>query len=242
MLREANKVTLYDDIASQLGALISSGKLKPGDRLPPERELAAQLGVSRPTLREVLKGMSLMGILDIKHGGGIFVRKDLSTSLLTEPLRFLSQEQKGSIVQLLEARQAVEVAAARLAAQRADESDIKKMRAELQAMNENLADVEEVSKHDLEFHLAICRASKNPMLFQFENIAQTLLYAAMKTTILIPNALRVAMEYHERILQAIENRDALLAETLLKEHLEALRAQVEASVSNDGNSESGVLV
>lgn|SRR5690554_384277 len=220
MLHEARRVTLYDDIVRQIRSLISSGQLKPGDKLPPERELAEQLAVSRPTLREVLKSLSLIGILEIRHGAGIFVREDLAANVVEGPLRFLSPAETGTIVQILEARDAIETAAARYAALRATEKDITELRSLIEAMEASIPKLDTVSEYDAKFHLVICRAANNPMLLQFARVLQRFLRPAMKSTILIPSALASAVEYHWAILDALEKRDPTRAAELLHEHLE----------------------
>ncbi|MCR4426109.1 MAG: FadR family transcriptional regulator [Firmicutes bacterium] len=234
MLRQASKVTLYDDVVAQLQELVARGDLKPGDRLPAERELSSQLGVSRATLREALKGLELMGVIKIKHGDGTFIREDINARLVSQPLRFISPAQSSLMVELLETRQAIESTAARLAAQRVQDDDIAGLRHELSEMRKALAkgDTAEVSKHDLEFHLALCKASRNSILYQVERSIQNMLLEAMETTIFIPSALQSAIEYHDKILAAVENRDAEAAFTLMLDHLRAVQRDIQESTTD----------
>jgi len=231
MLRQASKVTLYDDVIAQLREVIAGGSLRPGDRLPPERQLASQPGVSRATLREALKGLSLMGVIQIKQGEGTFVREDINARLISQPLRFLPPSESDLMLELLEVRQAIEPMAAKLAAQRAEEEDIREMREALEEMKSHLSitDTSKTSASDLAFHLTICRASKNSIIYQVERSIQKMLLNTMKTTIFIPSAVGTAVEYHERILSAILSRDPNGAFAATLEHLENVSYNVRES-------------
>jgi len=231
MLRQASKVTLYDDVIAQLREVISDGSLRPGDKLPPERQLASQLGVSRATLREALKGLSLMGVIQIKQGEGTFIREDINARLISQPLRFLPPSESDLMLELLETRQAIEPMAAKLAAERAEEKDMCEMREALEEMKSHLSltDTSRTSASDLAFHLTICKASKNSIIYQVERSIQKMLLNTMKTTIFIPSAVGTAMAYHERILAAILNHDSDEAFAATLEHLEKVSYNVRES-------------
>ncbi|MRI31587.1 transcriptional regulator PdhR [Endozoicomonas sp. OPT23] len=157
--------TLAERITEKLETLIVEGVFRPGDRLPAERQLSEQLGVSRPSLRSALQSLAVKGIIRSRQGGGHFVTEAL-TSSLTDPLLDLLGKHPEARDDVLEFRFLLEGASASYAAQRATEQDcdnLKQAFAELeQAMEKN--DRERESKADLDFHLAIAEASHNMVL------------------------------------------------------------------------------
>src|SRR5665648_323816 len=165
--REITPVRLYESVIEQIMNLIKNNKLKPGDKLPPERELAEKLSISRNSLREAFRVLESRGLIKSKPGGGRYIREIRKNGHSSTENIILSLE-KSSILELLEAREMFEVKIAKIAAQRATPEDIELIGEALNKINE-----EEVLKHgketesDTEFHLAIASASHN---FVFVNI------------------------------------------------------------------------
>jgi GntR family transcriptional repressor for pyruvate dehydrogenase complex len=226
MLRQANKLTLFDDVVLQIQQLIQDGQLRPGDRLPPERELASQLGISRNTLRESLKALNLLGVLKVQQGGGTYINKDLNNQLISSSLKFLSILEITEILNLLEARKALEVASAFAAAERAKPKDIHTLQKLMKYMKDNAADATLCSKCDLDFHLAIAKASENSFLIELTKAIREPLLRVMEKTIHLDKLLSSAVSNHEAILAAIVKKDSLMAEKMMRIHLEKIEEDI----------------
>jgi GntR family transcriptional repressor for pyruvate dehydrogenase complex len=228
MLKHAKKVTLFDDVVLQMQTLIQEGSLKPGYRLPPERELALQLGVSRNTLREALKALKLIGVLEVSQGGGTFVNENLNSNLVASSIKFISLVEAAEIINLVEARKTIESATAFYAAERADLSDLDKMEKFMVLTKENYEDTELFTKYDSQFHLQIATASKNPFLLNLlKAIREPLLREMVKTHLSLPPF--TAVQDHANIFSAIKAKDSKRSAEAMNLHLEKIEAIVRAS-------------
>jgi GntR family transcriptional regulator, transcriptional repressor for pyruvate dehydrogenase complex len=156
---------LGDVIARQLEKLILEGVLGPGERLPPERELARELDVSRPSLREALQKLEAAGLLETRHGGGTFVKNAIAAAI-TEPLIDVFQRHPEAALDFIELRSTLEGISAYYAALRGTEEDREILTDRFRAMEEahNLDDPSEEAERDAEFHIAIAQASHNIVL------------------------------------------------------------------------------
>lgn len=164
------RVSLYEAIVAELKKYIEDNKLKPGDKLPKQDELCSILGVSRTSLREALRTLQAVDIIDIKNGKGIYVKEKNSIKL--EATINLEDEKK-SLLEMIEIRRSVEGLAVRLAAERATEDELKQMENYLIIMEEKTLKGECDPEEDKSFHRAIYIASKNQILINFlENLYQ----------------------------------------------------------------------
>lgn len=156
---------LSDSIVDQLEQMILDGVLKPGDRLPAERELAQQLGVSRPSLREAIVIMESKGLLQARRGGGTFVC-DVIAHTITDPLVHLLKKHPEATHDIVELRLSLEEIAAYYAALRANDADRKHLELRFRALEEaqQAGDTEQNAEMDVEFHMAIAEASHNVAL------------------------------------------------------------------------------
>jgi GntR family transcriptional regulator, transcriptional repressor for pyruvate dehydrogenase complex len=164
--REGRKVddrVTTDHVVAFVRTLIERGQLKPGDRLPPERELAVQIGVSRPSVRAGLQALSAMGVIQARHGAGTFITAGPPT-LATGPLSFLAALHGFTREEMFEARRVLEVGAIGLAARRASGEDLAAIAEEMAGMFAALDDPQTFLVHDIKFHRAVARASRNPIL------------------------------------------------------------------------------
>ena len=148
-------------VVQHVRALIERGELRPGDRLPPERELAVQLGVSRPSVRAGLRSLAAIGVLQTRHGAGTFIT-DGPPTLGSEPLSFLAALHGFTRDEMFEARRALEVGVAGLAAERATDDQIATIAEEVTGMFASLDDAQAFLIHDIRFHRAVAAASGNP--------------------------------------------------------------------------------
>src|SRR5581483_5265922 len=161
--------------------MIINGELTPGHRLPAERDLAFQLGLSRPSLREAIRALIALNILESRHGEGTFV-SSLEPELLAEPIDFLLSVSHESIFALFEARRALEAALVALAAERADEAELTGLEELVEHGAERIDDVEAFIQHDLEFHRQVSVAAHSPILASLLSSVSTLSMASRRRT------------------------------------------------------------
>jgi GntR family transcriptional regulator, transcriptional repressor for pyruvate dehydrogenase complex len=218
---------LPEQIVRQLVGLVRSGQLKPGDRLPAERTLAEEFGVGRPTLREALRALQLLGILDIRHGGGVFVA-ELEPDTLLGPLHLFLSLDHHSLGTILEARKVIEGALLAFVAKTIDESVIKKLKANLDRL-ERVVDKSPQGKVDAarfnqlaqEFRATLEEAVANPILIRAVK-SLDLLSAATRDRLSKAGSLKQLLENHRRMLEALIGHDASAAQSALEAHIDYL--------------------
>lgn len=197
---------------------IERGRLKSGDRLPPERELAVLLGVSRPSVRSGLQALAGMGVVHIRQGAGTFITAG-PPALDSEPLNFLAALHGFTRPQMFEARVALEVYVAGMAAQRARPETLIAISDETTAMFASLDNPDAFLLHDIRFHRAIAAAAANPVLSAVVEMVSTAFHRMRRRTIGRANDLRDAAEEHRAIYQAIRAGDAERAKRAMADHL-----------------------
>ena len=216
----------YERITTHIRGAISSGKLRPGDRLPPETELARTLGVSRPTVREALKVLESQNVLRSSTGptGGTFVEAIDGAGVadyLKDSISLLLDVDELTLEELWAAREIIDVPAAELAAVRRTEQDL--------FVIEKSVEMDELKKgadivSDITFHRAVAEASKNRMLSLFaSSIHMTLRTLAERYIIpedILPEAKRSSQQQHHLIYEAISDQDGVLAAARMREHLQ----------------------
>ena len=198
--------------------MILSGEYQAGDRLPPERILVEQIGVSRTVVREALNLLEAKGLIRIEHGRGAVVSAD-GAHALHKNLSFLLRMQPGTLWELMEMRKALEVEVAGLAAERATAEDIATMRAKLDRMRENIDAPEGYVHADVGFHEMLTRSARNRvLLMMMEPIVDLLLASRRMTGSKEANAKR-ALRAHEAILKRVEAKDVEGARTEMRKHM-----------------------
>src|ERR1700744_124759 len=197
--------------------LLSEGVLAPGTRLPPERELAANFGVARSSLRPALKVLEIMGVITQKVGDGSYLNNDAS-SVLSVPMEFLFLLDDTSLQELTEMRLMIEPALAAKAAERANAQDIALLRQSIADFESSGGDRIQLVASDLLFHRAIFQASRNRLAGRlFHTIHRAMLNMIMVTSQLVD--LEHTLQFHRPIMVAIEQRDPELASRLMTNHL-----------------------
>jgi GntR family transcriptional repressor for pyruvate dehydrogenase complex len=196
-------------VVAHVRNLIEQGALKPGDRLPAERDLAARVGVSRPTVRAGLRALAAIGVVQSRHGSGTYI-PDGPPSLGTDALSFLAALHGFTRDEMYEARRILEVGAAGLAAKRATPDQIATMAEEVASLFAALADPQVFLVHDINFHRAVAAASGNPILASLVEMVSALSYERRRDTAARASGrdMRDAAEIHRRIYQAIRAHDA----------------------------------
>lgn len=222
MFRKVQTQKVYMKIVAQIRDLIKEGKLKPGDKLPSELILAEKFGTSRPSVREALSALEILGITESRGGKGNFIRNDLSSSLYEQKFKELAEEE--SPFELLEARKAVEAGIAGLAAKKATKEDIAAIQESLDEMESVITSIPEIMKFDREFHINIARAAHNAVLFPVmtylaDGLKEKLWVNLKEKSWGIPGRPQRYFEEHIEILNAIKNKDSKNASKRMYNHL-----------------------
>ena len=213
---------LTENVVCQFKACILRGVIKPGERLPPERELAALLKISRGSLRRALMTLQIMGVLNVIHGSGAYLA-DAAEAILSDPEDLLVPLRGHSFAEMYEARRAMEAESAACAALRATESDIEKLRGELKAMKTLLTNTRQFVNRDKAFHHHIAAASGNIVFIWFIDLLQKVL-AKGQLIHARSDRTSLAISEHERILDAIQARDPDAARAQMLAHLTLSKA------------------
>jgi GntR family transcriptional repressor for pyruvate dehydrogenase complex len=221
-------------VVMHIERLIQAGQLKPGDRLPPERELARQIKVSRPSVRAGLRSLAAVGVLESRHGAGSFITAG-PPRLSTGPLSLLAALHGFTRDNMFEARRVLEMGAARLAAERAAGEDMATMSEEVAGMFASLEDPQAFLVHDVRFHRAVALSSHNPVLAALVEMVSTMVYERRRLTVERARDLKESAEMHRRIYNAIRDHDADRARREMSEHLDLARmAQASEDVPEAG--------
>jgi len=220
--RAVSRRRLTEDIADQIERLILNHELEIGDALPPERELAAQLQVSRNILREAISMLAQKGLLDVRPGSGTYVVRP-GVEFLGDTLDFFIRFNSSALFQLVEARRSLEAEIAGLAAQRATPEDYQHISTYLERMEEAANDPEAYIEADIHFHEALAQAANNEIL----QLLLGSIRGALRENIRVlvqhhPTALDEAMQYHRRIAQAIQQHEPETARLAMREHIEGV--------------------
>ncbi|MEK4405758.1 FadR/GntR family transcriptional regulator [Sporosarcina sp. FSL K6-6792] len=224
------KKKTYEVIVEKIEKFFLNGKLKSGDKLPPERELASRFGVSRTSVREALQALEISGAIEIRQGGGSFI-KTSEVQLVSDALSTtIIQAENNLVYEMLELRRALEVESVSLAAQRATSADLEKIRQSLEQMAVSGQDAEAGVQADLHFHLQIVYATQNKLLI---NLVQTLtermedtIRATRKHRFLDEDRYEDTFEEHKEIYIAIASGNAQEAKKLMEEHITRVRREL----------------
>ncbi|MBE0558134.1 MAG: FadR family transcriptional regulator [Proteobacteria bacterium] len=220
-------------IADQIPRMINAGHYKAGSRLPSERAITEQMGVSRPSLREAISALQIVGILESRPGDGTYVSTPVATEDLMRRAVAVLEECDSPFENML-ARKALEIGSVRLAIEVATESDIEALKTawEEKCQRGRRGDLEEYLRYGKEFHLAIARATKNRII---EGVMEKLLdmtiqplWISMRRNYFLkdPSRIELMIDVHDRIMQAICARDADRAIRELEHHYDMQIEQI----------------
>lgn len=209
-----------EEVVTRLREMIQRGELRSGDRLPPERDLAKLLGVSRPTLRAGIRSLAAVGVLQSRQGAGTFVvDAEGPPSLDSSPLRMMAALRGFTVAEMFEARRALEMAIAGLAAERATGDQMATMAEEITGMFASLDNPEQYLIHDMHFHQTVASASGNRILTALMNMVATILFDVRRKTVKRAHDLKESAQMHRQIYKAIRERDPEAARNAMREHL-----------------------
>jgi GntR family transcriptional regulator, transcriptional repressor for pyruvate dehydrogenase complex len=207
-------------VAKQLLEHLTSGNYSPGTRLPPERQLASSLGVGRSTVREALAALDVLGLLDVRPGSGTYLAAD-SSEMLPQAIKWSLMLGQPRTRDLVEVREYLEVVTARLAAQRATDDDIARLKETVDAMRDAGTDVGAFVRADLAFHFEAARIARNTVLQDILHSIRSLLTAWFDRTLRVPGTIAETLVEHEAVFHAIANRSPDLAERRMKALMDA---------------------
>jgi GntR family transcriptional repressor for pyruvate dehydrogenase complex len=218
--------TTAGEVVVRLRDMIHRGEISAGDRLPPERDLAKMLGVSRPTLRAGIRSLSTVGILQSRQGAGTFVSETTeSPTLDSSPLRMLSALHGFTSAEMFEARLALEMSIASLAAERATSEQIALMAEEISGMYASLADPEQYLVHDMQFHKTVAAASGNRILTALRNMVAAVLYDSHSKIVKRARDLKQSAEQYHNIYRAMREHDPEAARKAMHDLVETQKPQ-----------------
>lgn len=226
--------TLRNEVAEHIKSLIKTGKLKPGDRLPTEREMAEEFGVSRTVIRDAVKTLAGVGILEVKHGVGIFVCL-VDSNTIARQLSSLLVNESDTIENLFEVRMVLETAAAGWAAERCTDGDrlrIMDFMKESQSLLNGNNDLETYTLHDHNFHLLVAELSANPVAVRLMENMLDFLDETRYLAITIPGRNALSVEEHTKVLQAILQGKADAARLTMQSHLDSVLKSYEQALAN----------
>ncbi|MBX3058149.1 MAG: FadR family transcriptional regulator [Anaerolineae bacterium] len=213
------RAALPEQIAERILHMIKERQLRPGDKLPAERELAAMMNVGRPALREALRALAMMNVIEIRQGAGAYVT-ELETAQLVQHLDFVFSLSDTAILDLFDARKIVETGIIELAAQRITDDEITELQACLEESIQSMHDPELFLLADLELHTQITRAARNPILLRLMESIHQLGLASRRRTGHLPGVTEQSTADHQRIVDALANRDPVAARAAMLAHLE----------------------
>jgi GntR family transcriptional repressor for pyruvate dehydrogenase complex len=216
---------IYEEIVRQVKQMIGEGRLKSGDQLPPERELAEKFVVSRTSVREALRTLESLSLIEIRPGEGTFVR-EVSVEALIEPLARVITSQRAALGELFEARRLLEPALAALAATRATPEAIQEMERILEEQAKEIAAGKTGLAQDAAFHAAIGIAAHNRATTRIAHAIMDLLAESREESLNTPGRPARSHQDHRRILAAVAARDERAARQAMLDHLEAVEQLV----------------
>jgi GntR family transcriptional repressor for pyruvate dehydrogenase complex len=217
------RTTLTADICRKMVSQLIRGTWSEGERIPAERELCQKLGVGRASLREALKALEIMGMIETRLGDGTYVCK--RSDFFSRPLLWaIASSSEADARELIEARTLIEVELAGLAAEHATAENLKELGEYLDLMEKTKKSPEEFVQADVNFHLAIGRASSNSILMNALHLIRNLLQQWILSAVAINGVPEKACAQHKRMLLAIKNRDGVKARKEMQKHLQAMSA------------------
>lgn len=234
-LKPVARTSLSDGIVEQLIAAIERGELKAGDRIPSEKQLCQQFGVGRTSVREAIRSLSAMGILESHAGEGTFVRSD-STRYVERAFQWGLLLDRKLVTDLADARLMLEAHTAELAASQATAEDVLEIEEALRGMESSISDLKLYLESDVKFHLAVAKATHNTFLTALLSTIRGYMQAWITQTLAsspsVEQRARTSVEQHRRILQAIASHQPDEAREAMRAHILSARVDLISNLPN----------
>lgn len=225
------RVAISDELIARFKELIAKRVFMPGHRLPPERDLAEALAVSRPTLRQAMRALQIMGVIKARQGSGSYLA-DSASDIMRVPLEFALTLKNVAKTDLFETRCTLEVKLASLAAVRRTDEDLEAIRRALQKMQSAKGDAEEWCRTEPQFHICIVQAARNGVMATMIEMLSQMLMEGRKETVRLLSEYDTSYQSHENIYIEIEKRDPEAASRRMIEHFELIELRSRQSNSN----------
>jgi len=218
VVRAIKKSKVREQVVEELKRQIINKNWLPGTKIPSENELAALLQVSRVTVREAVQQLISLGLLEIRQGEGTFVKELSVDSCMNSLIPYLVLDMP-QLMQILEYRKLIEPAAMSLVVEKATEEDICELEDILKNMAENQNDIKKFAQEDLNFHLTLCKITRNPVIIKVNYVIRDILSTAMDYIVQYLGT-HDGLYYHEKIIDSIKDRDVERAKRFMTEHIE----------------------
>jgi GntR family transcriptional regulator, transcriptional repressor for pyruvate dehydrogenase complex len=220
LVQPVRRDRLYQEIVSQIEGLLERGELKPGDHLPPERQLADQLQVSRASVREALRSLELLGMVETRAGGGTFVRQAKPDDLARPLTGYITRGH--SIADVIDVRGLLEPAIAGRAARNVTQAELDELGEIVAAQERRVAAGEPYVEEDTRFHELIGHAARNELLVTVVGVIWDVLRASREEWLQNEKRAHASLEAHRRILAALEHHDPVAAHAAAADHIHAV--------------------
>ncbi len=237
VIEPVRRSRLYQDIVSQIEALLDKGELHPGDQLPPERALAEQFQVSRASVREALRSLELLGVVETRAGGGTFVRRMVPEDL-ARPLSNLIGRGH-SLADVIEVRGLIEPAIAAAAAKRIDAAKLDELREILKQQARKIDSGASYAEEDTRFHELIGHAARNELLVTMLGVIWDVLRASREQWLQTNQRAHSSIDLHQRILTALEAHDPDAARAAAADHIRAVGEGILRRIAENERSQAG---
>jgi GntR family transcriptional repressor for pyruvate dehydrogenase complex len=236
-LTRVRRAGVKNQVFEQLRDRIMERTWLPGAKIPSENALAVALGVSRVSIREALHMLASLGLLETRHGGGTYVR-EYSGEILFNPLLPMLALDTPDILHVLEYRKIVEKGIVSLVVKRAGNAEIEELEHTFRAMEGHRNDARAFAQADLSFHLALAKATGNPVVVKVNAVITDILKVSMYGIVDLLGT-KDGLNYHRKILDAIKAQDGPLAESLMEEHVERTIRRLKYKRGGDRKSCAG---
>ena len=233
LLKAVKKTRIPEEIVQQVHQLIRDGVLAPGDRLPPERELAQQLNVSRASVREAMRLLDISGLVVVRPGAGTFITEDTVEAII-QAFSSMPSSEADAASDVFEMRLLLEPHVVSLAADRATEADIRRMNETLDSQEDDIAAGGTGVEFDSQFHYAIADATKNSALMAVTQAISDILTQSREPSLQSPERSRLSLQSHRRILASIEGGQSEEAARAMIEHISEIDRQIHNLSSRTG--------
>lgn len=238
LVQPVRRDRLYQGIVAQIEGLLERGELKPGDQLPAERQLAEQLRVSRASVREALRSLELLGIVQTRAGGGTFVRRAQPDDLARPLTSLISRGHE--LKDVIDVRGLVEPAVAERAARNVTDDELAELRDIVAAQERKVSAGEPYVDEDTRFHEVIGSAARNELLVTVLSVIWDVLRASREEWLQTERRAHESLEAHRRILGALERHDPAAARDAAAEHIRAVGEGILKLISREvGRSGAG---
>jgi len=229
LVKPIKKINVAEQAINKIYELAKEKNLKVGDKLPPERELVKILEISRSSLREAIRALEMIGVINVTQGKGMIIESSKISNSIIKPLAFSIILNKNTFLELFEARKLIEVECAGLAAERITTSELKKVKEIYNLLIKHQNNREKSIKYEIKLHEEITEIAKNNVLGDILSSIKKLLRESRDTTVPSQGVTLKTINCHEKLIQAFEVKDASKARKLMFEHLDIVSKRLKKS-------------